>query len=142
MVAQSAFRMIKRWRRYEAKERFKSVPRFTRGVYVLYKEKKEKGTEDNYEVKYIGIGGISKKGTSGVKGRLENHVKNKPDWTHFSFFEVHDNVSSDEIRELEILLLAIFRRDPRVDLQNKQKGSHKFYKAQGKTAWKDVPAYK
>jgi hypothetical protein len=37
-------------------------------------------------------------------------------WTHYSIFEVHDNVTGDEIRELEGLLLRIFRHDPRIEL--------------------------
>ena len=62
----------------------------------------------------------------GIRSRLKRHNRKKQDWTHFSFFEVHDNVSGDEIRELEALLPQIFRNDPRMDLSNVQTGSRKF----------------
>jgi hypothetical protein len=39
------------------------------------------------------------------------------------FFEVHDNVSAKDIRELESLLLHIFRYDPRIEIANRQLGS-------------------
>ena len=56
--------------------------------------------------------------------RIRNHDKTKKDgWTHYSFFEVHDNVSRGEILELEGLFLRIFRHDPRVKLDNVQLGS-------------------
>lgn len=57
---------------------------------------------------------------------MKAHVKAKAGWTHFSYFEVHDNISGEEIRELEALLLQIFRHDSRIKLTNVQKGSRKF----------------
>jgi hypothetical protein len=41
-------------------------------------------------------------------------------WTHYSFFEVHDNISRDEILELEKIFLWIFRHDPCIKLANVQ----------------------
>ena len=32
-------------------------------------------------------------------------------WSHFSFYEVHDNISEREISELEALILHIFHKD-------------------------------
>lgn len=84
----------------------------------------EKGSEA-YEVVYIGIAGIGKKGRSGIRGRLKSHNRNKKNWSHYSFFEVHDNVFTEEIRELELLLLGIFRDDSRIKLLNLQTGSKK-----------------
>ena len=52
-------------------------------------------------------------------------------------FEVHDNVSREEIREIEVLLLAIFRHDPNVDLANKHKGSKKLSQLRQRKLWKD-----
>jgi hypothetical protein len=72
---------------------------------------------------YIGVGGVSKNARSGVGGRIKDHAKKKHGWTHYSFFEVHDNVSREEILELEALLLRIFRHDRRVELDNVQRGS-------------------
>jgi hypothetical protein len=105
----------------------------TRGIYVLYRRKNRK-----YEVIYIGVAGISKVPRSGIASRLRSHHKNRKDWTHYSFFEVHDNVSRDEILELESLLLGIFRHDSRIDLENKQKGSAKLYQLRKRAAWTDV----
>ena len=69
----------------------------------------------------------------------DNMTKAKKDWTHYSFFEVHDNVSREEILELENFLLAIFRHDPRVELQNKVKSSKHMLNLRQKNAWLDVP---
>jgi hypothetical protein len=53
---------------------------------------------------------------------------------------VHDNVSREEILELESFLLAIFRHDPRIQLANKQKSSKRLWQLRKKGAWPDVPA--
>lgn len=71
---------------------------------------------------YIGIAGIGKDGGGGIRGRLKSHQQKKKGWTHYSVFEVHDNVTREEIREFEALLLGIFRHDPRIGLSNKQTG--------------------
>ncbi len=110
----------------------KDIPPGTRGVYVLYRSK---GIA-THEVVYIGVAGIGKSGRSGIKGRLKAHDRNKKDWTHYSFFEVHDNIFTEEIRELEALLLGIFRHDPRIKLMNMQTGSKKLSKLQRATSWK------
>lgn len=122
MPEQSLLRLIKIWERHQLREQWKDVPAKTRGLYVLYQN--EKGSEA-YEVVYIGIAGIGKKGRSGIRGRLKSHNRNKKNWSHYSFFEVHDNVFTEEIRELELLLLGIFRDDSRIKLLNLQTGSKK-----------------
>lgn len=122
MPEQSPLRLIKLWKRHQVRKQWKGVPPKTRGLYVLYQNRK--GTEA-YEVVYIGIAGIGNKGRSGIRGRLKSHDRNKKNWTHYSFFEVHDNVFTEEIRELEILLLGIFCDDPRIKLLNMQTGSKK-----------------
>ncbi len=85
---------------------------------------------------YIGIAGTGKKGRSGIGGRLKSHNRYKKNWTHYSFFEVHDIVFTEEIRELEILLLGIFCHDPRIKLLNMQIGSKKLSRLQSATSWK------
>jgi hypothetical protein len=121
MPKQAPLRLIKRCRLYLRRGDWK-VPHITRGVYVLYKKKP--GKEKIYEVFYIGVAGVSKDARSGISARIKNHHKTKKDgWTHYSFFEVHDNVSREEILELEGLFLRVFRHDPRVKLDNKQLGS-------------------
>ncbi|MFN0041140.1 MAG: hypothetical protein ACKVP2_16615 [Burkholderiales bacterium] len=132
MPGQSPLRLIKRWRRYQKRGDWTGVPNGTRGIYVLYQSK---GTK-KHEVVYIGVAGLSKTGRGGIKGRLRSHNRNKKGWTHYSFFEVHDNIFTEEIRELEALLLGIFRHDPRIKLLNMQTGSKKLYKLQGAGVWK------
>ena len=47
-----------------------------------------------------------------MRSRLRNHVRNKGDeWTHFSVYEVWDNIRTDEIKELEGLFRHIYRFD-------------------------------
>jgi hypothetical protein len=144
MPKQSPLRLIKRWRRYERndKESLKMIPKMIRGVYILFKEcaggiAGTKGTLNGkyYEVVYIGVAGIGTAGQSGIRGRLQKHAKSRKDWTHFSYFEVHDNVSADEILELESLLLVIFRHDDRIEIENRQKGSNRFYEVRKSAAW-------
>jgi len=126
-------RLIKRWRRCERRGDLRFVLPVTRGIYVLYRLK-----DGRYEVVYIGVAGVSKVPRSGIASRLRNHDKNREDWTHYSFFEVHDNVSREEILELESLLLGIFRHDSRIELENKQKSSGKLYQLRKRAAWADV----
>ena len=123
MPLQSPLRIIKRWRRYGQRGDLRFVPRITRGVYVLYLLKRGK-----YRFVYIGVAGLNKVQNSGIASRLRSHHKNRKNWTHYSFFEVHDNVSHDEIRELGSFLLSIFRHDDQIELENKQKSSKAFLK--------------
>lgn len=132
MPKPALLRTIKRWKRYEPRASWKLVPKSTRGLYVLYRKRRL----ERYEVSYIGVAGISASGGGGIRSRLGSHNKKKRDWTHFSLFEVHDNIDQDEIRELEALLLGIFRHDPRIQLSNKQKGSRKLYKLRHRANWK------
>ena len=105
----------------------------TRGFYVLYQK-----DGDNFNVKYIGVGGIGKNENSGIFGRLKVHDKTKKDWDYYSFFEVHDNITREEIRELEILLLTIFRKDKNVSLVNKQLKAKKISRLSNNKMWTDV----
>lgn len=140
MPEQSIFRIIKRWRRYQARASWTSVPKRTRGLYVLY----DNSSSGQYNVIYIGVAGLGKGGTGGIWGRLKSHSRKKSKkngkktkkCTHYPMFEVHDNITRDEIRELESLLLAIFRHDPRIALTNKQQGSTRLYRLRSKVLWK------
>ncbi len=138
MPKQSLLQIIKRWRRYELRADWKYLLPVTRGVYVLYKKQPDDSNGLVYHVKYIGVAGISKDPKSGIHHRLKKHHQTRKDWTHYSFFEVHDNVSREEILELESLLLAIFRHDHRIKLENKQKSSTILTTLRKITAWKDV----
>lgn len=130
MPRQSLLRFIKRWKRYQPRENRNEVKQNTRGVYVLYKQ----SGKDHLAI-YIGVAGLGKDGGGGVRSRLRTHHRRIKKWTHFSFFEVHDNITREEIREIEALLLGIFRHDPRVQLTNKNKGSKKLFQLQKTTHW-------
>jgi hypothetical protein len=132
MPNQSALRYVKRWRRYQAGDSWRTVPKNTRGIYVLYRSR----PSGRFEVCYIGVAGLGKNGTGGIRSRLKSHAKNKKGWTHFSLFEVHDNITREEIREFEMLLLGIFRHDRRIQLSNKQTGSRKLYGLRTRSNWK------
>jgi len=107
-------KFIKRIAEFQDKALRKDVPDNTRGIYVLLRQ----DAKDKYEVVYIGISGRSNK--SGIYARLDRHHKSKKNWTHFSLFEVQDNITNAEIREIEALILCIYRRDFRVNKQNRQ----------------------
>ena len=98
------------------------VPTNRRGLYVLYKHRKrknERGTWQWYfDVVYVGMA------TAGIKSRLKTHRKSKRKgglWTHFSAFEVYENVRDEEIRELEGLFRHFYRMDSRANKLNRQK---------------------
>jgi hypothetical protein len=138
MPKQAPLRLIKRCRLYLRRGKWK-IPQVTRGIYILYNKKPRRGGKKIYEVFYIGVGGVAKKAKSGVEKRIRSHNKTKEGWTHYSFFEVHDNVSRREILELEGLFLRVFRDDPRVKLDNKQPGSviFKSLSKDSARAWRD-----
>lgn len=134
MPKQSLFRLIKRWKQYEPKDNRTKVLKLTRGIYILY----QKISENAYEVVYIGVAGLGKTGGGAINNRLKRHNQRIKTWTHFSYFEVHDNVASEDIREIEALLLGIFQHDSRITLANKQKGSTKLRLLKNASQWNDV----
>src|SRR5437764_15308759 len=117
MPKQAPLKLIKRCRLYVQRGNWEPIPHVTRGFYVLYKAVPN-GKKKEYQVFYIGVGGVSKKAASGVGSRIKNHDKAKDGWTHYSFYEVHDNIFREEIFELESLLLRLFRHDSRIKLAN------------------------
>jgi hypothetical protein len=144
MPNQSPLRLIKRCRLFLKKGNWK-IPPITRGIYVLYREKNSQSRKTFFEVFYIGVGGVSKKAGTGIGGRVKHHAKSpskRDKWTHYSFFEVHDNVSHEEILELEGLFLGIFRHDPRIKLANVQFGSKAFKRLSKESAWPGLKSQK
>ncbi|HLX11844.1 MAG TPA: GIY-YIG nuclease family protein [Bacteroidota bacterium] len=100
------------------------IPRNTRGIYTLLK--KESG--DTYRVVYVGMAGGAK---AGIHGRLNSHKSSKRKgnkWDYFSFFEVWDNVSKDEVTELEGILRHIYRKDQNVNELCRQRSHKPFIK--------------
>lgn len=92
-----------------------TIPVLKRGIYVLYRQ----GEGKEMNVVYVGM---ARGEESGIKGRLMSHRKEKPDlWTHFSVFEAWDNVSAQEIEEIEGLFRHIYRHDVMANKLNKQR---------------------
>ena len=90
---------------YFAIDRINDVPKQVRGIYVLF----NKIAPQKYEVVYIGMARGEK---MGVKGRLRRHRRKKAkQWTHFSVFEVWDNITKEQVEELEGLFRHIYRYD-------------------------------
>ncbi len=80
-----------------------------------------------FEVVYIGMAAGP---NAGMRGRVSSHHRrfSKKTWTHFSVYEVWDNISVAEVAELEGLLRHIFRRDPAALGENRQRGFRKLRK--------------
>ncbi len=120
-MAVSELRLIKNYMEYVHQDDVKNVPLKTRGLYVLFKYRPRL---DKYDVVYIGMAGGEKK--TGINGRLRSHLKKKANqWTHFSAFEVWDNIREDEVRELEGILRHIFRKDSHANKLGIQKSFKK-----------------
>jgi len=117
----SELRLIKNCMEFVHQDDVKNVPPKTRGLYVLFKYRPRL---DKYDVVYIGMAGGEKK--TGISGRLRSHLKKKANqWTHFSAFEVWDNIREDEVRELEGILRHIFRKDSHANKLGIQKSFKK-----------------
>ena len=116
-MPKSELRLIKRWQPLVPKSEVKQIPGKLRGIYVLYKYARR---TDSYNVVYVGMA------TGGVRGRLNSHKRKKAGfWTHFSVFEVWDNITEAEVRELEGLFRQIYSRDSSANKLNLQKSFKK-----------------
>ena len=126
----SPLRLIKNSVEYCTRKDTSSVPPRTRGIYVLYKYGHH---FDSYNVVYVGMAGGE---NAGVRGRLKSHLRSKGDqWTHFSVYQVWDNIREEEVRELEGLFRHLYRYDHRANKLNKQRGFKKLN--QVRSGWFD-----
>lgn len=112
----SDLRLIKRFAEFCPLNEIKMIPNGTRGLYVLLRRRprlSRASTRDKFDVVYIGMArGIK----GGIKSRLRSHRRKKADlWSHFSVYEVWDNITEAEVEELEGLFRHIYRRDTRAD---------------------------
>jgi hypothetical protein len=110
-------RLVRRCFEFAPQKDYVKVPAGTRGVYVLYRRRRSRRQTDggglNFEVVYIGLS------ASGIRRRLRNHVRQKSrEWTHFSVYEVWENIRQDEIAELEGLFRHIYRFDSHANKLN------------------------
>ncbi|GAI55889.1 unnamed protein product, partial [marine sediment metagenome] len=72
--------------------------------------------------------------TASIRGRLRVHRRKKGKlWTHFSAFEVWDNVGEEEVKELEGLFRHIYRKDTRANKLNRQRAFKKLSKVRRDT---------
>lgn len=129
----SACHMFKNSFEYLASTEIDNVPANVRGIYVLYNQDK-KGKNN---VVYIGM---ARGARSGAKGRLRSHREKKKDlWTHFSVFEVWDNISKQQIEELEGLFRHIYRHDSKANQLNIQRSYKPLSSIKRKSAdeWRD-----
>ena len=116
-MPQSLLRLIKRCAEYIPQEKIKQLPRGLRGIYVFYKYNPKRS---KYNVLYVGMTSAERRG--GIRGRLwSHHLKKCRLWTHFSVFEVWDNIRDDEVTELEGLFRHIYRGDSQANILNLQR---------------------
>ena len=114
-MPESVLYLIKKCGQWQPKDSYKLLPRGIRGIYVLLQRK---GGSDIYNVVYVGM--AARRG--GIKSRLRRHVNSKSkEWTHFSLFEVWDNIPEATVDELEGLFREIYRKDARANRFNRQK---------------------
>jgi hypothetical protein len=119
-MSNSILRLIKSALEYQPKENIHLVPIKTRGIYALYQERKGGKV---YDLVYVGM---ARGKESGIRGRLSSHNKRKRDlWSHFSAYEVWDNIREEEVEELEGLFRHLFKYDSKANSLNIQKGYKK-----------------
>jgi|GEM_PF-563913 len=133
-MGSSELRLLKRCAEYCSREEIKIVPQNIRGIYVLfwYRPKLNK-----YDVVYIGMA------SNNIARRLRSHARSRikgEKWTHFSIFEVWENIGEDELRELEGILRHIYRRDTHANALNMQKSFKKIKKIRNNNLekWQEV----
>ena len=119
-MAVSELRLIKRCAEFLPKSELSRIPAYTRGIYALLK----KQPDGRFDVVYIGMAAGTK--TASIRGRLRVHRRKKDKlWTHFSAFEVWDNIREEEIQELEGIFRHIYRKDTRANKLNTQRSFKK-----------------
>lgn len=107
-------RFIKSALEYRPIDEVNIVPRGLRGIYALYRKQGKV-----YDLVYVGMSGRDSNGR--IKSRLTQHKRKKLDsWTHFSYYEVWDNITELEIRELEGLFRQLYRFSGTSNSLNKQ----------------------
>jgi hypothetical protein len=113
-------RLVRRCFELAPKTDISLVPSGTRGMYVLYRRHRTRSrtaeSKVQFDVVYIGLASGER---VGIRGRLNRHRRSKGEhWTHFSIFEVWDNIRNDEVRELEGLFRHIYRFDTHANKLN------------------------
>jgi hypothetical protein len=104
------------------------IPGALRGFYTLMKKKRlnlfNGKFRQRYKIVYLGISDSHKRG---ILQRLESHdnsSRKSPHWNYFSVFEVKRRVNQKLLKELEALILHIYRNDLKVNKLNRIRGSN------------------
>ena len=117
----SPLRLFKRAQEFVFVSDINKLPRGMRGIYVLYRHRRR---AHRFEVVYVGMAA-----SGSIRSRLKSHRRKKGDlWTHCSVFEVWDNISPTEVKELEGLFRHIYRKDSRAAQLNVQRSFGKIKK--------------
>lgn len=116
-----------------------SICQKARVEYTPFLRKTNVRGKDRFDVVYIGMA----RGNSGVRGRLRTHSRSKRKgklWTHFSVFEVWNNITDGEIAELEGLFRHIYRKDTQANGVNKQRSFRKMTPLRNNRlkSWRDI----
>lgn len=114
----SACRWFKRAAEFRPKSDIGNIPKRTRGLYALFRYRRR---TDCYDVVYVGLAARTR---TGVAGRLRKHARSTSKaklWTHFSVFEVWDNVWEHDVAELEGIFRHIYSRDRKANRLNVQR---------------------
>jgi hypothetical protein len=110
----SPLRLFKRRQEFVPVDAIFDLPRGMRGIYVLYKYRP---TFRKFDVVYVGMAA-----EGGIRPRLKQHRRKKRDlWTHCSVFEVWENITQAEVKELEGIFRHIYRKDSRASRLNVQR---------------------
>jgi hypothetical protein len=112
-------RLIRHCAEFLEQSRISKIPAQTRGIYALLKKRSYKTGPTKFDVVYIGMS------SDGVRSRLNSHKRSPKKgglWTHFSVYSVWPNITDSEIKELEGLFRAIYRKDSAANGIAVQKG--------------------
>ena len=133
-MPKSECRLIKNSMEFLPADEISFGPRGTRGIYVLYAYRRR---INSYNVVYVGM---ARGERSGIPGRLRAHRRHPErggSWTHFSVFEVWDNISEQEVEELEGLFRHLYRKDSVANRLNLQRSYRPLNQVRKRCEWED-----
>ena len=118
-MRESTSLLFKAFHEFVPIDKVQNLPRKMRGIYALY----QADPPDARNLVYVGMT------DAGAKGRIGKHAGAEAKvgkWSHCSVFEVWDNITQEQIEELEALLRHMLRKDSSANSLNIQKGSKTF----------------
>lgn len=124
LVTKDKLFLVKSIDEFVPKDRISELPNDSRGIYVLLDKRKTEAGKDVFDVVYVGMSKWN------IRHRLSTHARSKRKsdlWSHFSVFQVNENIPSSVVTEMEGLLRRIYRKDSNANRINKYKGFKKFF---------------